>query len=145
MRKVLHDYATGDTLDVAAKRHGTTAQTLRNWALDDQEAFALYARARNISAGHLEDEALSVARASTATTSAADRVLVDTLKWAAAKRYPKEYGDRQMNESTGTVTVRVIRADAPSIEGRVSMQEQARIPAQTAYPDAVITDAEISE
>lgn len=92
---VLSEYASGsEPLDTVARRYGTTGKTLRQRATEDAEFGALYARARIISAGALEDEALTVARASTAETYGADRVLIDTLKWAAAKRYPKEYGDR---------------------------------------------------
>lgn len=111
MAKVLTDYATGsEPLDTCAKRHGTTAKTLRQWAVEDADAGALYARARHISAGALEDEALTVARRSTAESYGADRVLIDTLKWAAAKRYPKEYGERQ--ETQVNVSLAGLHLDA---------------------------------
>lgn len=78
----------------AATRAGITAKTVRQWAAEDATLGAQYARARELSAEALEHEALRVARAATAETSQADRVRIDTLKWAAAKRRPRVYGDQ---------------------------------------------------
>ena len=54
----------------------------------------MYARAREEAADALADEALEVARGSVPERAASDRLLVDTLKWTAAKRRPREYGDK---------------------------------------------------
>jgi hypothetical protein len=36
------------------------------------------------------------------------RVLIDTLKWKAAKYYPKMYGDKVQQEHSGEVTTNII-------------------------------------
>lgn len=62
----------------------------------------MYMRARESSAEILENEALRVARSLNPVPRMFDqRLLVDTLKWAAAKRRPKVYSDRL--ELTGKV------------------------------------------
>lgn len=95
--------ADGLTVKEAATKAGTTRKSLWLWAATDAALGDLYARARSISADAYDDEALEVARTSTPETVAADRLRVDQLKWAAAKRRPKEYGDRQQVEVSGTV------------------------------------------
>ena len=61
------------------------------------------------------EEAIRVARESTSQTTAMDRVLIDTLKWAAAKAAPVEYGEKQVVEHQGqqTLQVKVLEEDAP--------------------------------
>lgn len=86
--------ADGELIETAATRANVSAKTLRQYAAKDAEFGAAYTRARLISADILADEALRVARACTALTYAADRVRIDTLKWAAAKRNPASYGDK---------------------------------------------------
>ena len=134
--------AEGKTANEAAKRVGCTAKAIRQWALSGADNGALYARARVISAGALEDEIIEIARASTATSYQQDRLLVDSLKWAAAKRDPARYSDRVLREATGTVTVRVVRDDGP---GRIELQDQARYTALPAYDNAGgdVADAEV--
>ena len=136
MAKVLNDYAKGsEPLATVAKRHGTSDDTIRRWALEDAEAYGLYTRARNISAGALEDEALTVARRSTAESYGADRVLIDTLKWAAAKRYPKGYGDKVDITTDGQSMVSgVIVMPAPLPVGAPGIAATARI-----APQATVT------
>jgi hypothetical protein len=61
------------------------------------------------------EEAILVARESTSSTTATDRVLIETLKWAASKANPAEYGEKQTVEHQGTQTlqVKVVEDDAP--------------------------------
>ena len=61
------------------------------------------------------EEAIRVARESSNATSAQDRTLIDTLKWAAAKAAPMEYGEKQVVEHQGqqTLQVKVLEEDAP--------------------------------
>jgi hypothetical protein len=44
-----------------------------------------------------------------------DRVLIETLKWAAAKANPVEYGEKQTVEHQGaqTLSVKIVEDDAP--------------------------------
>lgn len=55
---------------------------------------AQYARAREDQADALADEILDEARSANAKNAHAKRLLVDALKWRAAKLRPKVYGDR---------------------------------------------------
>jgi hypothetical protein len=63
----------------------------------------------------LAEEAILVARESTSSTTATDRVLIETLKWAASKANPVEYGDKQTIEHQGmqTLQVKVVEDDIP--------------------------------
>lgn len=103
MRRACARIADGETVKDAAKAEGTTRATLWEWARDDAELGDWYARARSSSADAYDDEAMEVARGSTPETAAADRILIDQLKWAAGKRRPKDYGDRQHLEVSGNV------------------------------------------
>ena len=89
----------GATVKEAASTFGIDRVTLWRWKEETDELRNLYARARDQSADADEDEAVEVARQSLHARSAeevqAARLLVDTLKWRAAKRRPKEYGDKQ--------------------------------------------------
>ena len=59
-----------------------------------------YARAREAAADLFETDIIEAALASTPETSKADRVKVDALKWVAARRAPKKYGDRIQQDVT---------------------------------------------
>jgi hypothetical protein len=68
--------------------------TVWRWLKDSVEFRDMYARARDEAADALADEALEVARGSVPERAASDRLLVDTLKWTAAKRRPRTYSDK---------------------------------------------------
>ena len=103
---ILTEYASGvDPLDAVAKQHGITGKTVREWAVEYEDVGSLYARARLISAGALEDAVIETANACTAETYQADNVKINSYKWAAAKRAPKDYGDTVKHEVGGSVQV----------------------------------------
>ena len=85
--------AEGALIINACKAVGVEHAAFRVWSTLPQYA-TIYARAREEAADMLADEALDVARGSTNETAQADRLRVDTLKWAAAKRRPRVYGDK---------------------------------------------------
>jgi hypothetical protein len=60
-----------------------------------------YARARDIASDLLETDIMTAAYAASPETAAADRVKIDALKWVAARRAPKRYGDRVHQEVSG--------------------------------------------
>ena len=95
--------AIGKLVTEAAKTVGINPATLWKWASADPVLGKMYAHAKDAAADALADEALEIARTTTNETYAADRLKVDTLKWAAAKRRPKEYGDRQQVEVSGGI------------------------------------------
>lgn len=102
----------GELVDDAAKAEGTTRKSIWQWAREDAALGDRYTRAREASAESLELEAIDVARKGTNDTAAADRLLVDTLKWAAAKRRPKVYGDRLNIDADLRHTAGVVRLPA---------------------------------
>lgn len=122
----LDDIATGELQDVACKRAGVTRKGLWEWSQRTPENRSAYAHARLSSATALEEEILERARSLTPETYAAENVAIQTLKWAAAKRHPKEYGDKVVNEHN--VTVASLHLDA---------LRAPRITAQLATPQRI--------
>lgn len=83
----------GELIDEAAHAEGIDRVTVWRWAREDDTFGNMYARAREASAESLEMMALRACAGAERHEPGA-RLLVDTLKWAAAKRRPKVYGDR---------------------------------------------------
>lgn len=92
----------------AVKAHGINPATIWKWAAQDDALGKLYAHAKHQAADALAEEAIRIALETTNETYSADRLKVDTLKWAAAKRRPKEYGERQAVETSGESTLTVV-------------------------------------
>jgi hypothetical protein len=92
-----------------------TPGMVRQWIVRDETLGKRYARMKVMLGQALAEEAIVVARESTSSTTAMDRVLIDTLKWAASKANPLEYGEKQTVEHQGTQTlqVKVVEDDAP--------------------------------
>jgi hypothetical protein len=53
-----------------------------------------YARARDLASDLFENDIYDAAMNASPETAQADRVKIDALKWIAARRAPKKYGDR---------------------------------------------------
>jgi hypothetical protein len=68
--------------------------TLARWRIENPEFARAYAQAREASAEMLEAQVLLVTGTATAENWQIARAHADNLKWAAAKRHPKVYGDR---------------------------------------------------
>ena len=83
----------GELIDEAASAEGTDRRTIWRWAREDATFGDMYARAREASAESLEMLALRVCASNERHLPGA-RLLVDTLKWSAAKRRPRVYGER---------------------------------------------------
>ena len=116
MQAACRRISQGEYVAKAAEAEGVTRQTLWNWTEADPALLDLYTRAREESAAALEEEALEAAREALDGRNGnvnAARLRVDTLKWAAAKRRPKVYGDKAQVEVTGKdsgpLTVHVTR------------------------------------
>lgn len=92
-----------------AKARGValTPGAVRNWIAANEAWFGRYQKAKVLLGQALAEEALQVARDSSTSTTAIDRVLIDTLKWKAAKANPAEYGERQTVEHQGAQTLQV--------------------------------------
>lgn len=86
--------------------------------LDKNTAFvARYARARETMADHAADDAMEIARASTAETAAADRVKLMAHQWYAKCLRPKVYGDRQAitGPNDGPIQIAAVTVDATDL------------------------------
>ena len=92
--------ANGDTLQVIANFYDVSIGTILNW-VTKPENVDKYARAREFAADLFESKIIERIETVTPESSAADRVAIDALKWVAARRSPKKYGDRVQNEHTG--------------------------------------------
>ena len=118
---VLDGMAEGHTLHETVKRvakvrgEPLTPGAVRRWIASQEEWFLRYQRTKTLLGQAFAEEAILVARESTSSTTATDRVLIETLKWAAAKANPVEYGEKQTVEHQGTQTlqVKVVEDDAP--------------------------------
>lgn len=121
VEEVLDEMAEGHTLQETvkkvAKRRGEalTPGAVRRWIVGQEEWFLRYQRTKMLLGQAFAEEAILVARESTSSTTAMDRVLIETLKWAAAKANPAEYGEKQTVEHQGaqTLSVKIVEDDAP--------------------------------
>lgn len=77
--------------------------TVFRWLAANEDFAKQYALARELQGDALADDMLGVARksAKTKTEVAARRLLLDTMKWRAAKLRPKVYGDKLELGGTG--------------------------------------------
>ncbi|HPA82140.1 MAG TPA: hypothetical protein PLS95_15070 [Thermoanaerobaculales bacterium] len=100
--------ANGETLREIAETPGMPCEsTIRLWAVKLPGFSEEYARARELQADAMADEAIAVARRK-GNNPIGDRLLVDTLKWAASKLKPRSYSDRVQVEHQGEQKVQVV-------------------------------------
>jgi transcriptional regulator with XRE-family HTH domain len=92
--------AEGMTIRQIAAHFGCSPGTVISWATDTKEHSEQYARAREAAADMFEMEIIDAAMSVTPDSAQADRVKIDAMKWVAARRAPKKYGDRQAVEHT---------------------------------------------
>lgn len=92
--------ANGDTLQVIADFYDVSIGTILNWVTKNDNADN-YARAREAASDLFESKIIERIELVTSESAAADRVAIDALKWVAARRSPKKYGDRVTQEVTG--------------------------------------------
>ena len=122
--------ANGALIADACLLVGCGTDALRAWGRSSGEANAgVYARARVASAEALEAEALAIASGSTAESYQADRLRVDTLKWAAAKRNPRVYGDSVKHEHTGSIVGELHLAALQAPRVRATIPQSDAVPA----------------
>lgn len=94
--EVAHDIcvrvADGETIQQIATHYNVSVGTIINWSTKDENV-EQYTRAREAAADLFESKIIARAEAVTSESAAADRVAIDALKWVAARRAPKKYGD----------------------------------------------------
>lgn len=121
VERVLEGMAEGHTLsetvDAVSSVLGEplSAGLVRRWIVAEEGWFQRYQKTKTMLGQAFAEEAILVARESTSGTTATDRVLIETLKWAAAKANPQEYGEKQTVEHQGaqTLSVKIVEDDAP--------------------------------
>ncbi len=97
--------AEGKTLRQIGKEIGVSAGRICGWVAEDPEFAEQYARARDTASDIFETEIIEAALAVSPETAQADRVKIDAMKWVAARRAPKKYGERVQTEHSGTVSL----------------------------------------
>ena len=126
---VLGLMAEGKTVKEAggALKLGVTAGTVRRWMSEREDWMGRYQQTKKLLAAALAEEAITVARESTNHSSAADRLLIETLKWAAAKASPAEYGERPTVEHQGApvLQVKIVEDEAPTRQALSSAEQGA--------------------
>ena len=93
--------ADGKTVRQIGSHFGVSAGTILAWATETESFSEQYARAREAAADMFEAEIIEAALAVSPETAAADRVKIDAMKWVAARRAPKKYGDKTSLEHSG--------------------------------------------
>lgn len=106
-----------ETVEAEAKRHGisVTPGTVRTWFALDEGLVARYQRMKPLLGQAFAEEAVQIARDSTRHSTVEDKLLIETLRWAASKMAPLEFGDRQVVEHQGnqTLKVEIVEEEAP--------------------------------
>jgi transposase-like protein len=137
VEEVFEGMPEGKTLAQTCKRIGARAGTVRMWIVRDEGWRREYAYLRPMLGAALAEEAIRVARESTTQTTAMDRVLIETLKWASAKSAPAEFGERQVVQHEGgqEMRIRVVEEDGavvgPAVTARIAASAAVSLPAST--------------
>lgn len=99
-----------------SKSNYPTFQTWCNWKREHNELFDLYMRSIQDKAESVDEEIDSIMQMVKLKTidPASARVLIDTLKWKAAKYYPKMFGDKAQIEHSGEIKGTSILPITPS-------------------------------
>ena len=92
--------AQGKTLRQVAAETGLSEGTILRRVSREPEHVEQYTRAREAAADIFETDIIEAAQSVTADSATADRVKIDALKWVAARRAPKKYGDKMAIEAT---------------------------------------------
>lgn len=105
--------AAGDTLKTIGEAIGMPPSSVFMHVCKTEEGRAMYAKARDSASDLLESEIIEACRNVNGKTAQADRVKIDGLKWVAARRSPRKYGDRVVVDNTssdGTMSPKAITA-----------------------------------
>jgi hypothetical protein len=103
---VLERVEAGEVLAKVCEDHSMPSwSAFKEWMQQDESLAAAYARACECGVALNEDELLREARRKPADSvdATGQRTLVDTLKWRLSKRLPRDFGDRQQVEHSGTI------------------------------------------
>lgn len=112
---VIEGLKSGTTVRETCRKLEVDRATVWGWIMEEEETEKRYRGALRAFAANCGEEALTVARGSVNQTAAADRLLVEQLRWLAGKADPARWGDRQVVEHQGgqEMRVKVIEDEAP--------------------------------
>lgn len=98
-----------ETVERVARERGisVTPGTVRTWFALDEALVEQYRRMKPLLGQAFAEEAVQIARDSTRMSNTEDKLLIETLRWAASKMAPMEFGDRQVVEHQGNQTLKV--------------------------------------
>lgn len=125
MEAVLEAMCRGETVDGAAKAQGVASGTVRQWFARDEAWRGRYREARLIQGQAMAEEAVRIAREATNYSTSVDKLLIETLKWAAAKANPAEYGEKQTVEHQGSQQLQVKIVEEDGVPRQVRGLESA--------------------
>lgn len=100
VNRICEMVAEGKTMRQISESLGYSLGTLINWSTRPEHV-EQYTRAREAAADIFEADIIEAALSCGPETASSDRVKIDALKWVAARRAPKKYGDKIQNEHTG--------------------------------------------
>lgn len=126
----------GDALKVALKRAGISQQYFHELLGGDKAAAVAYARAVEMRADNLADEALHIA--DTENDSSKARNQIQVRQWLASKLYAKRYGDRIDLNVTQTIDIGSTLAEARA--RLLPVRDQSNV--IDAQPRMIIGDSE---
>lgn len=112
-------------MDSAAKAQGVASGTVRQWFARDEAWRGRYREARLIQGQAMAEEAVRIAREATNYSTSVDKLLIETLKWAAAKANPAEYGEKQTVEHQGSQQLQVKIVEEEGVPRQVRGLESA--------------------
>lgn len=104
--------AAGGSLNAYSRRTGRKLETLYRWMRQDAGFQARYARACEDRADTLVDDMLEIADDAAGENCsiegvAAAKLRIEARKWIATKLRPSKWGDKQIIEQTGSVSIRI--------------------------------------
>ncbi len=108
--KACERIAGGESLvEICSKANMPDYSTITRWlAKDDGGALrTMYARAREDQADYMADAMMAESRKGDDVQRS--RLIVDTMKWTAAKLRPRVYGDKLDVKHTGDLTIGIKR------------------------------------
>lgn len=112
MEKIIHRVASGETLTAICRDPGMPhPTTFRKWVIENEGLHDAWLKAKELRAHAIFDEMIDIAReiregTPTAVAVNAARLTVETLRHAAARLNPKEYGERV--EKNTVVPIQII-------------------------------------
>jgi hypothetical protein len=137
--RVFDVMCAGGTVEEASREVGVKAATVRQWVVRGSVGVReRYWEARKMLGSALAEEALRVARETTNATAVADKLLVDTLRWAAGKANPGEYGEKQVVEHQGTQRLEVVVREEEKPMRQIQATAVMGVLGQGAVVEAVI-------